>query len=148
MVVDCGTSRRSWLPRPTVVVVARTESLSVSALARTVVGASTVPRGADAAGDGADAADAAGGAVCANAAGWNNPKPAASAPSERTLGVPGKRVSAAAGARRNEAEGSNGRVNTCIPLGWARAGDGGLVRKAEGSYLVRINLPSAVCLSR
>ena len=32
MVVDCGTSRRSWLPRPTVVVVARTESLSVSAL--------------------------------------------------------------------------------------------------------------------
>src|SRR3954464_7133044 len=109
MVVDCGPSRRSWLPRPTVVGVARTESLSVSTLARTVVGASTVPPGADAAaaaGDGADAADAAGGAVCAIAAGWSIPKPAASAPSERTLGAPGKRVSAAA---EKEAEGSNGR---------------------------------------
>src|SRR6187431_1131784 len=124
MVVDCGTSRRSWLPRPTVVVVARTESLSVSALARTVVGASTVPPGADAA--------AAGGAVCANAAGWNSPKPAAIAPSERTLGVPGKRVSAAeAAAAEMEAAGSKGRVNTCIPLGWARAGDGGLVRRGK-----------------
>ena len=93
MVVDCGTSRRSWLPRPTVVVVARTESLSVSALARTVVGASTVPPGADAAaaaGDGADAADAAGGAVCANAAGWNSPKPAAIAPSEQNARCAGE----------------------------------------------------------
>ena len=40
-------------------------------------------------------------AVCASAAGWNNPKPAASAPSERTLGVPGKRVSAVRPGRRD-----------------------------------------------
>jgi hypothetical protein len=63
--------------------------------------------------------------------------------------VPGKRVSAAEeAAAETEAAGSKGRVNTCIPLRWARAGDGGLVRKVEGSYLVRINLPSAVCLRR
>ena len=83
-VTDCGTSRSSWLARPIELVVARTEFWSVSALALTAIGCSTVPslaavaRGADAAEAGAAGAA---GATWASAATLKRPKPAASAPS-------------------------------------------------------------------
>src|SRR6186713_1575479 len=133
-------SRSSWLPRPIVLVVARTEFWSVSTLALIEIVFSVAPSFALSAGGVAGGASG-GGGTWASAATWSKPKPAASAPSGNRRG--------AGDAERTADEGSDesgSRFSTVLFLsgctGWRRRagaddGDGGRITSSGSVFRVR-----------